>query len=129
MTVQRFFRWVAWLLVFAVAAFTLLPVEFRPITGASVAIERFTAFAVIGGTFGWGYPKHRLGIVLVLIGMVGLLEVAQYLVPGRHGRLSDGIVKGSGALLGTAASVVMDRCKSGVRYDLSLSWPRFRRRS
>ncbi len=124
MTIQSFFRWVASILVFAVAAFTLLPVEFRPITGASVALEQFTAFAAIGGTFGWGYPKHRLGILLILIGMVGLLEAAQYLVPGRHGHLSDGIVKASGALVGIAVSLIIDRCKRGLRYDLSLSGPK-----
>ena len=129
MTIQTFLRWVAWLLVFAVAAFTLLPVEFRPVTGASVTLERFTAFAAIGATFCWGYPKHRFCVVLILIGMVGLLEAAQYLVPGRHGHLSDGIVKASGALLGIAVSIIIYLFKWVMRYDLGLSWPRFRQRS
>ena len=129
MTFQTFFRWVAWLLVFAVATFTLLPVGFRPITGASVGLERFTAFAAIGGALGLGYPKHRFGIVLVVIGMVGLLEAAQYFVPGRHGRLSDGIVKASGALLGIAVARLVDRWKRGVGHNLNLAWQKFRRGS
>ena len=63
-------------------------------------LERFTAFAAIGATFCLGYPKHRLPILVLLLGIVGFLEVAQNYVPGRHGRLPDGLVKASGALLG-----------------------------
>ena len=88
MTAKVSFRWVAWLLVFAIAVFTLSPIELRPVTEAPANVERFAAFAVIGAAFCLGYPKHRLGILMLLIGIVGLLEVAQNLVPGRHGRLS-----------------------------------------
>jgi hypothetical protein len=100
MTTKAFFQCAAWLLVLAIAVFTLAPIGLRPISGAPVSLERFAAFAVIGACFGLGYPKHRLAILLVVIGIVGLLELAQNLVPGRHGRLPDGLVKASGALLG-----------------------------
>jgi VanZ family protein len=39
---------------------------------------------------------------VLLVGIVGVLELAQNIVPGRHGRLPDGMVKASGALLGAA---------------------------
>jgi hypothetical protein len=102
MTPKIFFRWVAWLLVLAIAVFTLAPIELRPVTGAPVSLERFAAFAVIGAALCWGYPKQRLHILVLLVGIVGFLEVAQNYVPGRHGRLPDGLVKASGALLGAA---------------------------
>jgi hypothetical protein len=102
MTPKAFFRWVAWLLVLAIATFTLAPTEFRPVTGAPVSLERFAAFAAIGAAFCLGYPRHRLYILVLLVGIVGFLEVAQNIVPGRHGRLPDGMVKASGALLGAA---------------------------
>jgi hypothetical protein len=102
MTPTIFFRWVAWLLVIAIAIFTLSPIEFRPVTGSPVSLERFAAFAAIGAAFCLGYPKHRFPILVLLIGIAGLVEVAQNYVPGRHGRLPDGVVKASGALLGTA---------------------------
>ncbi len=111
MTIRVFFRWVAWLLVFAVAAFTLVPIELRPMTGAPVDLERFAAFAVIGVAFGVGYPKHRLHILVLLVGLVGLLEVAQNFLPTRHGRLPDEIVKTSGALLGVALAMFIERHK------------------
>jgi VanZ family protein len=81
MTVRVFFRWVAWLLVLAIAA------------------------------FGVRYPKHRLHILVLLVGLVGLLEVAQNFLPSRHGRLPDEIVKTSGAFLGVALAMFIERRK------------------
>ena len=104
-----FFRWAAWLLVLAVALFTLAPIGLRPISGAPANLERFAAFAVIGACFSLGYPKHRLTILLVTIGIVGGLEAAQHWVPSRHGRLPDSLVKAAGALLGLAAAMISER--------------------
>jgi hypothetical protein len=109
MTPKAFFRWVAWLLVCAIAVFTLAPIQFRPVTAAPVGLERVAAFGAIGATFCLGYPKHRLPILVLLLGIVGLLEVAQNYVPGRHGRLPDGLVKASGALLGAAFAAFISR--------------------
>jgi hypothetical protein len=111
MTPEVFFRWVAWLLVLAIAVFTLAPIALRPVTGAPVSLERFAAFAAIGAAFCLGYPKHRLSIVVLLVGIVGFLEIAQNIVPGRHGRLPDSFVKTSGALLGAAFATFVARKK------------------
>jgi hypothetical protein len=112
MTPKALFRWVAWLLIVAIAIFTLSPIEFRPVTAAPVSLERFAAFATIGAAFCLGYPKHRLQILVLLIGIVGFLEIAQNIVPGRHGRLPDGMVKASGALLGAAFATFVTRHSS-----------------
>jgi VanZ family protein len=109
MTPKVFFRWVASLLVLAIAAFTLSPIELRPVTGAPVSLERFAAFAVIGAAFSIGYPKYRLPILVLLLGLVGFLEAAQNYVPSRHGRLPDGLVKASGALFGAAFAAFITR--------------------
>ncbi|MPR12787.1 VanZ family protein [Microvirga tunisiensis] len=111
MTPKTFFRWVAWLLLCAITVFTLTPIEFRPVTGSPVSLERFAAFAAMGAAFGLGYPKHRLHVLVLLVGIVGFLEVAQNYVPGRHGRLPDGVVKASGALLGAAFATFVARQK------------------
>jgi VanZ family protein len=112
MTTNVFFRWVAWLLVLAIAIFTLSPIGLRPISGAPANLERFAAYTVIGTCFGLGYPKRRLAIILMVLGIVGGLELAQHLVPSRHGRLPDGIVKAAGALLGLAAAMIGGRKKA-----------------
>jgi VanZ family protein len=109
MTSKSLCRWIAWLLVLAVAVFTLSPIEFRPVTAAPVGLERIAAFVVIGAAFCVGYPNHRRYILVLLVGMVGFLEIAQNYVPGRHGRLPDGVVKASGALLGVTLAVLASR--------------------
>ncbi|WP_262273285.1 VanZ family protein [Microvirga yunnanensis] len=115
MTPKVFFRSVAWLLVLAIAVFTLAPIQFRPVTTAPVSLERSAAFMAIGAAFCLGYPKHRLPILVLLIGVAGLLELAQNYVPGRHGRLPDGLVKASGALLGAAFAAFISRCGGLLR--------------
>jgi VanZ family protein len=115
MTPKVFFRWVAWLLVLAIATFTLVPIELRPVTAAPVSLERFAAFAAIGVAFCLGYPTHRLPILVLLLGIIGFLEVAQNYVPGRHGRLPDGLVKASGTLLGAAFAAFISRSSGFLR--------------
>lgn len=109
MTNEVFFRWVAWLLIFAIVAFTLSPIGFRPVTEAPTSLERFAAFVLIGAALCLGYPKYRLGILIILVGIVGLLEIAQDLIPGRHGRLLDGVVKALGAIIGATSTIFIQR--------------------
>ena len=108
MRIRTVFRWVAWLLLLAVSAFTLSPAELRPVTSAPVDWERFIAFAAIGIAFCVGYPRHRIGVMFLLVASVGLLELLQNVVPGRHGRVADGLFKGSGAFLGAAVVVLVE---------------------
>src|SRR4051812_14039356 len=103
-----FFRCLAWVLVLVVAGATLSPIELRPVTSAPADIERVVAFGLIGASFWLGYPQRR-GIVLVVIGLAGLLEAAQMLVPGRHGTLHDFLVKGLGALAGALIAAFLQR--------------------
>ncbi|WP_420846242.1 VanZ family protein [Microvirga brassicacearum] len=109
MTFEVFFRWVAWLLTLAILAFTLSPIEHRPVTSAPADLERFAAFVVTGAAFWLAYPKQRFGIMLLVTGGGALLETAQALVPGRHGRLEDGLIKALGTLLGAAIALLIER--------------------
>ena len=107
MKFQTLVRCGAWVFLAAIAFSTLSPIELRPDTGAPADMERFAAFALVGGAFCVGYPKWRFGIIVIVVAMVGLLEVAQHLVPGRHGHLHDLIVKASGAVLGAVAVMLL----------------------
>jgi VanZ family protein len=108
-------RWLAWLLVLAIAVFTLSPIELRPVTAAPANWERFAAFMAIGALFCLGYPRHRWPIVGLVIALAGLLEVLQHVSPSRHGRLPDGMVKAAGALLGIGLAVVAERALGWLR--------------
>lgn len=107
--VRIFFRLFAWLLVFAVAASTLLPVEFRPATTAPASVERFLAFVVIACAFGLGRPDRRVSCALLVIAIAGTLETLQYLVPGRHGHMNEFVVKAMGAVSGVMLTKLIER--------------------
>ena len=51
---------------------TLSPIGWRPVTPAPVNLERFAAYAVLGGVFCLGYPKHRLPALLFLFALAGV---------------------------------------------------------
>src|SRR5689334_14274394 len=93
-------RWVAWPLLAAIVLVTLSPIGLRPETGAPAGLERFAAFAALGGVFCLAYPRHRLRALLLLVAFAGALVTLQHLVPGRHGRIIDASVKGLGAATG-----------------------------
>ena len=63
-------------------------------------MERFIAFVLIGVVFCLGYPKHRPIVILMAIGLAGLLEALQHLVPSRHSQVHDFVAIGFGALTG-----------------------------
>ncbi len=113
MNSRRIFQGIAWLLVVAVAIFTLGPVEWRPNTGAPASLERFVGIALITGAFCLGYPRYRLGILVLVIGGIGLLEVAQDIIPGRHGKRVDLAIKVVGALVGGVGAFMIERTKLG----------------
>jgi CBS domain containing-hemolysin-like protein len=56
MTIRLLSRWLAWLLVLAIAVVTLVPIELRPVTAAPANGERFAAFMAVGALFCVGYP-------------------------------------------------------------------------
>ncbi len=101
------YRCLAWALLVAITVATLSPIEVRPVSGAPSDMERFLAFVLLGGAFCLAYPKRSLGVLLVLVGLAGLLEFAQDLVPGRHGAVGDAIWKASGAVLGATFALLL----------------------
>ena len=115
MTLRLLSQWLAWLLVLAIAVFTLSPIELRPVTAAPANWERFTTFMAIGALLCLGYPQHRWRMVGLVIGLAGLLEVLQHVSPSRHGRLPDGLVKAAGALLGIVLGLVAERMLERLR--------------
>lgn len=109
MTIRFVFRCLAWLLVAAIGFATLAPIGLRPVTSAPADIERFAAFAALGGAFCLGYPKHRVAVLLAVVGIVGILEAGQELAPSRHGRFQDAMFKAAGAVVGLAVAAALDR--------------------
>lgn len=93
----------AWLLLAAVAFMTLAPIEWRPVSGASVHIERFAAFAAIGLAFSLAYPRRLALVTIVVLGSVVAFELLQVLAQSRHAGLPDVAAKLAGGTCGLLA--------------------------
>ncbi len=104
-----------WLTLAYVAFVTLSPIAFRPETGFGPDGERFAAFAVASALLMLGYPRHRLAWFAGLVVVAGLLEAAQNLVEGRHGRWHDFEVKAAGAAAGAVLALGVERAAAAMR--------------
>lgn len=98
-TVRRLAGWAGWATLAFIAFATLSPIEMRPKV-AGIGFEHFAAFACIGFLFALAYPRHLVAVALVVIAAAVLLEAAQLLAPGRHGRVIDATIKVAGGVAG-----------------------------
>ena len=96
----------AWLLAAAVTFATLGPPRYRPHTNLGQDGEHALAFVLIGLAFGLAYPRHRM-TVAVAIALIGVLELLQFLVPGRHARLEDFIVDALASCVGFVIAALL----------------------
>ena len=109
---------IAWLSLTAIAIATIGPITMRPESGTSPDWERFAAFALVGFLFSFAYRKRLMLALLILLASALGLEILQLVVPGRHGHVSDLLVKVTGAMLGVIVAVAMGRT---LRIDRSAS--------
>jgi VanZ family protein len=104
-------RFLAWLLVAAITALSILPAEFRPVTPAPSFLEHFTVFLLTGMAFCFGYRDRKVVVSVFLPLFAGSIEFGQLWVPGRHSRISDLLVNISGALVGIAAIALISKLR------------------
>jgi hypothetical protein len=106
----------AWACLALIVFATLSPIAARPSIagGLSPMVERFGAYAVFGLLLCSAYPRRLTFVCLVVFGSAVALELLQSLIPGRHARALDAIVKLSGGSAGIASAVLL----------LSSIWPK-----
>jgi VanZ family protein len=96
----------AWLLAAAVTFSTLGPPRYRPHSDLGQDGEHALAFVLIGIAFGLAYPRHRMTVAVTIV-LIGVLELLQLLVPGRHARLEDFIVDALAACVGFVIAALL----------------------
>jgi VanZ family protein len=69
--------------------------------------EHALAFVLLGLAFALAYPRQRPSVAGLSVVMIGLLELLQLFVPGRHARLEDFVVDALAALAGFALAVIL----------------------
>jgi VanZ family protein len=96
------FRLFAWALAAAVTFATLGPPSYRPYSRLGQDVEHALAFGLVGLAFGVAYRRNRRLTAAISVVMIGLLEILQLRVPGRHARLEDFVVDALAACTGLA---------------------------
>jgi VanZ family protein len=100
-------RLFAWGLAAAIAFATLGPAEQRPHSPLGQNGEHALAFVLLGLAFGLAHTRNRLHAAAFVIAFTGLIEVLQFLAPGRHARLEDFAVDVLAASLGLAGAAAL----------------------
>ena len=93
-------RIAAWLLLLAIAAFSVISPYYRVTTFVPHDIEHFAVFALVGVAFGLAYPARYLANGAALLAFTGGIELGQLWAPGRHARFSDFAVNALGLAVG-----------------------------
>ena len=102
-------RLVAWLLAAAVTFVTLGPEEVRPHPVLGQRGDHAVAFLLVGLLFARAYPERRWTVSAVAVALIGVLEIMQLWMPGRHARFEDFVVDALSACVGFALSAAADR--------------------
>jgi hypothetical protein len=101
-------RIIAWLLTAAVTVATLGPPWLRPHSDLGQDGEHALAFVLVGLAFGLAYTGHRLVTATVAVVLIGVLELLQLWMPGRHARWEDFVVDALAACTGIAVAAMLD---------------------
>lgn len=101
-------RLFAWLIAAAVTFATLGPARYHPHAPITHDGEHALAFVLLGVSFAFAYPKQRTLAAGISVVLIGVLELLQLSVPGRHARLEDFIVDAVTALIGFALPAGVD---------------------
>jgi VanZ family protein len=102
------FRIIGWLLAAAVTFATLGPARLRPHSHLGQNGEHTLAFVLLGLAFGLAYAGHRMRTAVIAVILIGVLELLQFAVPGRHARLEDFIVDALAACAGFIIAAGVD---------------------
>ena len=102
--VRQFCKIAAWILFLAVIELSLVPPSFRPATVIPHGFEHLIIYFLMGLAFGLGYARRGILTTFLLNGFVGLIEIAQLFVPGRHARMSDFLIDAFAVSLGIASA-------------------------
>lgn len=95
--------------VVLIITLSLVPGSLRPQTGTGASFEHFMAYALTASvlTLHRASNRWRIGVVVGLLLLAGLLEGLQFYVPGRHAQVTGALISGLGALAGGVASALI----------------------
>jgi hypothetical protein len=118
MRFHRGVRLIGVLAACAIVIVSLVPLGWRPHSGAPTVLEHFSAYALCAVAMALGFPGalHALGIAALLTAGAGVLEIGQIFATGRTPQVIDFFSSACGALfgmlIGLGAARLLDRGQS-----------------
>ena len=109
MSLTRLFQIGAWACLAVIGALSLVAPRLRPVTFLPHNAEHVAIFVLAGLAVGLGYPNRNGRHMIMLAVFAAVVEVAQFVTPGRHPRLSDFAVDTLGAWAGVALALAITR--------------------
>ena len=98
-------------ILIAIVFVTLSPIGLRPQTGHP-GLERAAAYLLLGATLGIGFSRWIRHALIFIVCVAGVLELLQFVDPGRHARLGDMLVKAAAGVIGITLSwFVLRQCR------------------
>lgn len=104
-------RILAWALFFAAVVLSIVPPQYRPVSGLPSWVEHGVFFTIAGWVFALAYPRSGLTLCAFGILFAALLEAVQLYMPGRHARLGDFLIDAIAMLIGILLSRLLDRMR------------------
>lgn len=95
-------------ILIAIVFVTLSPIGLRPQTGHP-GLERAAAYLLLGATLGVGFSRWIWHALIFIVCVAGVLELLQFVDPGRHARLGDMLVKAAAGVIGITLSWFVSR--------------------
>jgi VanZ family protein len=94
------FQAAAWIAIAAITLLSIAPPSLRPTTFVPRKLEHLLIFGIAGLAFSLAYRANPLYQIIGMTALAGVLEVAQYWIPGRHARMSDFVINTIGVIIG-----------------------------
>jgi VanZ family protein len=80
----------------------------RPHSNLGQSGEHALAFILVGLAFGLAYTGNRPRTAVIAVILTGVVELLQFLVPGRHARMEDFVVDALAACVGFIVAASAD---------------------
>ena len=116
MTATMLRRASAWTVLGVLMVITLGPLRLRPRLSLDPVTDRAIGFAALGYGFTLAYPRRPGAVAALVVVAAAGLELGQLMVPGRHARLPDALVKAFGGLVGLALAA--------LPWRMAIAWDR-----
>jgi VanZ family protein len=117
MTSRRVFQVIAWVCIVAIVALSLVSPSLRPVTRLPHNLEHLAIFILTGFALGLGYPGRLVRNMMLLVIFAAAIELAQFVMPGRHPRLIDFVVDAASACAGVLLAALVVRRRPGLIRD------------